>query len=436
MAIQRKSRKHERGQVLIMCALYMVILMIFVGLAIDFGLAYVTKARLGKAIDAAVLTGAKYSGQGVAQSTLLAQNAFAMNYGTPPLDAGAAPVPTINYTTDANGNTMVSGSATTAISTSFLGLLPGFSTLNVSAAAQSEARKVEMTLVLDRSGSMTGDGGSTNLPGAVEDFIGYFNDSTDSVALVTFSATATTVLKMTTGNFKQTVTNDVNSINWGGNTFSDAALQQAFTQELQPVVGNVTKVVVFFTDGGANTIQNNLTCNTGQKLASGTWNFGGQDPPSTNVSFMDPTSATGNVKCYLSDGNCCNLPGTFPSASTAQTVAPAWTANGPVSTPWSTGGTLVPISFANVQADAIYRAIGDANAMREQGITVYSIGLGSAPAQADPTFLCRVANDPSCAGTAYNPNLPAGVYQPAATGADLDQAFQAIASIIRLRLTQ
>jgi Flp pilus assembly protein TadG len=415
-----------------MCAVYLIVLLLFVGLAVDFGLAYVTKANLGKAVDAAVLTGARYSAQGQTQSSALAQSSFAMNYGNSGRDT-APPVVNVAFSTNANGNTVINVSAIATIRTFFIGLLPGYNTLNVSAAAQSVANKVEMTLVLDRSGSMSSDGGAANLPNAVKNFIAYFNDSTDSVALITFSNTPKTVISMTTGNFKQSVTNGVDSINWGGNTFSDAALQQAFTQELQPVTGNVTKVVVFFTDGGANTIQNNMTC-TGAGLASGLWNFGGQDPPSTDVSFIDPTSATGNVKCNFSRGNCCNNPGTFPSASLAGSVAPAWTAAGPAVTPWSTGGVTTNINFNTVQADAIYRAEGDATAMRKQGITVYSIGLGSAPAAADPTFLCTIANDPTC--PTYDPTLPAGVYQGAATGADLDAAFQAIASIIRLRLTQ
>jgi hypothetical protein len=93
-----------------------------------------------------------------------------------------------------------------------------------------------------------------------------------------------------------------------------------------------------------------------------------------------------------------------------------------------------------VTADAFYRAIGDAIAMRQQGITVYAIGLGSAPDPVDGPYLCQIANDP-CTGTdspntKYNAALPTGKYQSAPTGQDLDQAFQTIASIIRLRLTQ
>ncbi len=434
MITRRNVRKAERGQVLIMCAVSMLVLLLFVGFAIDFGVAYVTKAQLGKASDAAALVAARYSAQGATKAEAMAQSAFAMNYNSSSLDYTAAPTVTVTRSTDTGGDTVFTVNTSATTKTFFTGLLPGFATMNVVNSAQSVAARVEMTIVLDRSGSMSSDGGSTNLPTAVSDFITYFDDTYDSVALVTFATYPTTVMTMRTGNFQALVTQDASSINWGGNTYSDGALQQAFTQEMQPVTGNVKKVVVFFTDGGANMIENSLACGTPSRLTSGTWNIGGQDPPSTDVGFMNPTTGA-DSGCYINESICCTNPGTFPSASQGSTVAPAWTAAGPVVTPWNTTGPQVPITYANVQADALYRAIGDANAMRAQGITVYSIGLGSAPAPADPTFLCQVANDSSCSPT-YNPNLPTGVMEYAPTGADLAPAFQQIASIIRLRLTQ
>jgi Flp pilus assembly protein TadG len=449
MIIRRKSRNGERGQVLILCAISLVVLLLFIGLAVDFGMAYVTKARLGKAADAAALTGARYSAQPAYAD--LATSSFAMNYGP------GAPVPTITSSTDANGNTLIGVTATATMNTSFLGLA-GVSSLPVSSTAQSKAARVEMTLVLDRSGSMGSDGGSANLPAAVQTFIGYFDDKHDSVALVSFATTASTDVAMVpnvAGNFQQKIISIASGLAPGGHTFSDAALQLAFTQEMQPTTGNVSKVVVFFTDGGANTIQNTLACSgpTGpggpDMLKSGVWNFGGDDPPSTDVNFMDPNTGV-DSSCTLNGGkSCCSvpgttLPGTFLSASQGGTRAPAWDKNGPLTTPWTQNSLPAPVQVRitnqNVQADAIYRAIGDANAMRAQGITVYVIGLGSAPnAILDKPFLCQVANDPGpeCAMYfKYDPKALQGVMQWAPTGADLGPAFQAIATVIRLRLTQ
>ena len=54
---RKRDRKYERGQILILLAFVMIGLMLCSALAIDVGFAYVTKARLAKAVDAACLTG-------------------------------------------------------------------------------------------------------------------------------------------------------------------------------------------------------------------------------------------------------------------------------------------------------------------------------------------------------------------------------------------
>ena len=52
---QRKNQKHSRGQILVLVAILIPVLIIFVGFAVDFGLAYVTKTTLSKSVDAAAL---------------------------------------------------------------------------------------------------------------------------------------------------------------------------------------------------------------------------------------------------------------------------------------------------------------------------------------------------------------------------------------------
>jgi Flp pilus assembly protein TadG len=435
MINRRKEMKGQRGQVLILCAVCLVILLLFVGLAIDFGMAYVTRAKLGKAADAAALTGARYSAQGVATATSLAQSSFAMNYGS------SSPAPAVAFTSDANGNTLVNVNATAAVKTAFLGLLPGFNTLNVSSAAQSMARTIVMTLVLDRTGSMGLDGGGAVLPAAVSDFIGYFDDTKDSVALVSFANDVTVDVSMTTGNFKQAITNAANAMQWQGATWSDGALQQALTTETTspaPSNINLSKVVVFFTDGNANTVSGPLVCTGANNIESGTWHFGGSDN-SAYIGFVTTDNSdykngkncksglaagdsaypiTGNPQNFCAvqynDNSACN--GTFNSLA----------AGGPAPLDWN--------HVAGATGDARYRAILDANNMRAAGITVYAIGLGSATEPVDQGFLCQIANDP-CSST-YDASKPSGVMQWAGNSATLDAAFQTVATIIRLRLTQ
>jgi len=430
MIIRRDSRKGERGQVLILCAICLVVLLLFIGLAIDFGMAYVTKASLGKSVDAAALTGARYSAQGVAQGTTLAQSAFAMNYGTGPFGLDTVPpVVNIAYSTDASGDTLVSASATATIKTFFIGILPGYSTLNVASSAQSIANRVVMTLVLDRTGSMLNDGGSTYLAGAVTDFIGYFNNTSDTVAVISFANDVKVDVPMTTGNFQQAVINDASGLQYQGATWSDGALQQALLTEsgfAAPPGARFQKVVVFFTDGNANTLQDTVSCTGRGNVPSGIWNMGGDDSgawvgfvTTSNASVRPPnypiTSNPEYVYCAQTSNNCCG--GTFNSH----------VAGGPTAINWTT------VSGPN--GDARYRALVDANNLRAAGITVYSVGLGTATEAVDPSFLCNIANDPTCA-TTYNPAQPAGVSAYADTAEQLDQAFQTVATTIRLRLTQ
>ena len=47
------KRLGNRSQTLILFVLFMFMLILFVGLGIDLGFAYITRARLSKAVDAA-----------------------------------------------------------------------------------------------------------------------------------------------------------------------------------------------------------------------------------------------------------------------------------------------------------------------------------------------------------------------------------------------
>ena len=94
-------------------------------------------------------------------------------------------------------------------------------------------------------------------------------------------------------------------------------------------------------------------------------------------------------------------------------------------------GTFKSFLRANVTPDADFRSIQTANAMRAQGMVVYSIGLGNS---INKVFLQQVANDP--ASPTFDPNLPQGEAVFAPTAADLQDVFQTIAAKILLRLTQ
>src|ERR1035441_1607040 len=103
---RKRDRKYERGQILILLAFVMIGLMLCSALAIDVGFAYVTKARLGKAVDAACLLGMANLAQGQGTATTIATNTFSANYPVTGLDANA---PTVKVNFSQNSGQQVVG---------------------------------------------------------------------------------------------------------------------------------------------------------------------------------------------------------------------------------------------------------------------------------------------------------------------------------------
>lgn len=392
----------ERGQVLLLSALLMPLLILFVGFGIDFGFAYLTKAELSKAADAAALAGMRNLGRGQSTAEAMANSVFALNFNTTSTLLVAPPTVSVNFSTDANGNPTVSVDAQAAIKTFFIKLLPTYKTLNIDGSAQATRPPIILSMVLDRSGSMNKNGGSTALSPAVQNFLTYFMENTDQLSEVSFSSTATLDVPMTKV-FDNSITTSLNSMSFGGATFAQGGLLDAQSQiEGVPSPGsNAVKVAVFFTDGWANTNQDTLSCPTNKLL-----NYGGCSPVEaavgwcSGVSYLSPTTGS-QTSCYASS---------FPAQQT---------------------GTSESLTQTNICNDAMYRAEQLADAMRTQGITIYSIGLGD---KINQTYLQQLANDP--ASPTYDSSEPVGEADFAPTADDLQAVFQTIASRIILRLTQ
>lgn len=77
----RRSPREESGQAIILFVLFSIVLIVFVGLGIDLGFAYITKAELSKAVDAAALAGMRSLSSGTITASGVASATFAANYG-------------------------------------------------------------------------------------------------------------------------------------------------------------------------------------------------------------------------------------------------------------------------------------------------------------------------------------------------------------------
>lgn len=399
-----KDLAGQHGQVLPLLAILMLALLVMLGLGVDLGFAYVTKANLSKSVDAACLTGMLNLYQGQARAETIALSSFGLNYGSGGRNH-SSPSVTVSFSTDASNNTLLSVSATATIDTYFIRVLPQFKTLSVHATAQSTRANLIMTLVLDRSGSMSGNGGSAALPPDASTFIDFFDDTNDHVAMASFASNSKVDVAIGTG-FKSRIHAALGSMVFSGGTFAQGGLALAQTQNNSVAVvpgENVVKIAVFFTDGLANIIQDTLNCGG----VPSERNFGGYDT-GNSVAFFDPN--TGAQGCSTSGGvpSCCAGVSTFSSAI---------------------DGRLYSFTRTSVTRDAGYRTTQTASAMRAQKMVIYCIGLGN---NVNRDFLKQIANDPTA--STFDATQPSGEAVFAPTAADLQGVFQTIAAKILLRL--
>jgi len=428
--IARWNARHSRnaGQIIVLFALYLLVLIVIIGLAVDLGFAYVTRGELSKAVDAAALEGLNNINLGTVTATSVASATFAANYapkGKPGRDLTAIS-PNIVFSTDSNTNTTITVSAQTQIKTFFVGLLPGWSTLTVGTSNQATRAKLIVELVLDRSGSMGTDGGGAAMPGAVSGFLGAFDDNSDKAGLVTFASSDTNNVPITQP-FIATINKDVAAIfpsQCTGSTFSQGGLTDALV-EIQaatlsvPTGQTVVKAVVFFTDGFANEIQASLHCDAAS-TTNVIWNFGGFDvQDGDNVKFFVPGVVEDPGACQIY--NSCSNPGQYPSCD-----CPGTNSYASILT-----GTQEPFCRANITADAENNCIQLANQMRATSNIVYSIGMGN---DLNQEFLEEVANDPSA--TNYVATGFDGEFIYAQDASELPAVFERVAEKILLRLTQ
>jgi von Willebrand factor type A domain/Putative Flp pilus-assembly TadE/G-like len=203
---------NQKGSVLIFLTLAFALLGTFIGFAVDFGRAYLEKARMSRLVDAAALAAAKTL-QGQAgfedEATRAACDSMEMN-GAPVVMNGSSCVSTNSNATypvtffDAPvqggppiRHVRVEGHE--PMPTTFLRFLgwmvPGdFSKIDVAAAAEAgPERPVDLMLVLDRSGSMnsTPPGGSQTkfamMKIAVKAFLDQKFTGNDRIGMISFS---------------------------------------------------------------------------------------------------------------------------------------------------------------------------------------------------------------------------------------------------------
>ena len=270
--------RNEEGFTLFYVAVFLTVLLIFVGLAVDTGRAYVVQAQLSKAVDGAALGAARMLNSGnPAQEAGNIYNAnfpngwFGTSQSTRPGDAGFFNLETIPTT----GVNIVTVTATATVPTTFM-KLANFSELQVNATGEARRRMVDLSLIVDVSGSI-----GWRWPyvrDAARMFVDSFDETSDRLSLVLFSNGASVEYPMPAGRGfdKDVLKAEVPNSLPGGSTAMVQGLYRGWDELRSVPAGSQSglRVIVLFTDGASNSVPGVYpSVPAGQARGLRTWDF-------------------------------------------------------------------------------------------------------------------------------------------------------------------
>ena len=191
--------RNEEGFTLFYMAVFLVMLLLFVGLAVDTGRAYVVQAQLSKAVDGAALGAARMLNSGDPRqeaATIYRANFpvgwFGTTSSTDPTSSGFYQMTTVTAT----GVNVVTVTATAVVPTTFM-KLANFQEVTVNATGEATRRMVDLSLVIDVSGSI-----GWRWPyvrDAARTFVDAFDERSDRLSLIFFGNGARVVDPMPAG---------------------------------------------------------------------------------------------------------------------------------------------------------------------------------------------------------------------------------------------
>jgi Flp pilus assembly protein TadG len=482
-----RNLRREDGFALVYTAAVLTGLIMFTGLAVDTGRAYLVKAQLTKAVDGAALAAARNLNMGSPRTE--AVRIFKANF--PPGYMGTAT--DVDPTTDPNffethvelatGVNVVTVNAEATMPTLFMRV----ANLNdVTVASMSEARRrmVDLSLVLDVSSSI-----GSRWPAvrdAARTFVNAFDAANDRFALVTYSDGAMVREQMRSGRGfdKPGVRADIPNTLPGGSTQMVEGLYRGWDELRTVPRGQQSglRVIVLFTDGASNGVPGSYEAAPGRASSLRTYDFPKNLPDPDNQTWNDPTIAglydteTGaQVKSYPTrdpvsirvsrwdvnttlDGvpylplnslhthrRSAGIPTSFPLQSSTLKVngLPQTTRRG--LRDWDAGAGRYPAKVWNINNAArnLLEIIANEARSDDDGdypIRIYTIGmgelvrynLGTMPEKPED-ILKRIANDRGSAD--FNGDQLEGKYYYAETAADVGPAFQQLQNQI-LRLSK
>lgn len=403
----------QRGAVLVLFTLALVGTLLSAGLAVDLGGAYVSRANLSKAVDAAALTGARYAGMSDAALKKMIENMALANYSGESLAKY-----TISVEHPGTDTTKVKVSGATKYDTVFA-RLAGIDQFAMQSAAEAIRYPLDMTIVLDLSGSLDRNGVFDDMQLASTAFLDRFDEKVDQMGLVAFSTTGVEHVKAAKST-KSAIKTKINAFTALSDTNTDEGLRVAKVNlDNAPARSNAIKVVVLFTDGRPTAFADKITMPAKHNPA--TYN---------GIVATYTTGSSYRGLFQITDGQKIT---SFVSGKPQLVANGSSTASTPTPAKLPSGKT---VTGENIRLEGISQAEYWANELRKKGYLIYSIGLGNPFAVAedekpDLDFLRRVANEKGI----VSGSQPKGELMFAPTAAELGTMFTKVADRILTRLT-
>lgn len=447
------NRMNKKGQVLILVALTLVLVLALGGLAVDVGVAYVVKTKLSSAVDAAALAAGRVVSQASAREAE-AQKFFYANFPQGLLGATVdPPVTTADYDPSEKSWT-VTVRATAQVPTYFARVM-NWERFTVGASATSTVDPVDLVLVLDASSSLrpptSEEGTLDSLKAAATRFLTAFDEQNDRVGLVHFASGAVEDVRITsaTGYSRQRLDRVINGdhgiggiggIQCSGYTTAEEALRLAKKQldDVPVDLRSRRRIIVFFTDGAPNGVAANYSTGSGTVTGALTSEEG------TRGRLYRVSSQNSDLGVF---SGIATLPerdwtGTVSLAG-RRTFDPRATESG------------IPYTDCNLNRAARNMVENIAEAARSESgagvtpITIFTIGLGArmntleveeeegacgyGVEEHGTNILRRLANVPT--SDTYNRSQPTGFFAFAGNKSELDAAFYEVTKAI-LRLSR
>lgn len=249
-----KILSNQKGAVLLIFALLLIVLVGFVALGMEVGRWYLVRSELSKGVDAAALAGAKNISNPYVTVNTLVQEIGRENFPPGYVETPASGAGSISFGSQVidSKNVRVTGNVSAQ---AILARLFGIDQIAVQAAGVGQKNEVEIMMVLDRSGSMDGTP-IRDLKRAAISFLDFFEETQDrdKMGLISF-ATGVTVNQPLTTNYVTRMTSRINAMTATGATNAEDALDQAdgpqgFTDQTGvPGDRRVQQYLIFFTDG-------------------------------------------------------------------------------------------------------------------------------------------------------------------------------------------